>query len=144
MYLKALSADEKQAFLELAYIAARADRILALEEYELWRAFRFELDLPDERYSVRELAVAEAAACFKSDRSKRIALLELVRLVMADGVEAPAENAFIQELAGLFGLDETFVAACFAWVRQHNAVMTEGRGLVDGDPAVVKAAAGRA
>jgi hypothetical protein len=143
MYLKALSDDEKQAFLELAYMAARADRILALEEYELWRAFRFELGLPDDRYTVRELSLAEAAAVFKSDRSKRIALLELVGLVMADGVEAPAENAFLQELADRFGLDGTYLVACFGWVKRHGAVLAEGRGLVDGDPAVVRAAAGR-
>ncbi|MDB5100303.1 MAG: hypothetical protein JWM80_4724 [Cyanobacteria bacterium RYN_339] len=142
MYLKALSDDEKQAFLELAYLAARADRILALEEYELWRAFRWELGLPDDRYSVRDLSLTEAAAVFKSDRSRRIALVELIGLVMADGVEAPAETGFVQELAGLFGLDGVFVDACFAWVKRHGVVMAEGRGLVDGDPAIVRAAVG--
>lgn len=135
MYLKALTDDEKQAFLELAYRAARADKILAIEEYELWRSFRWELGLPDERYSVKEISLAEAAARFQSDRSRRIAMVELAGMVMADGVQAPEEHNFLSELAAAFEMDETFVRDCIAWVQRHRAVMTDGRALVDGDPA---------
>lgn len=132
MYLKTLTDDEKQAFLELAYRAARADRILAIEEYELWKTFRWETGLLDERYSVRELSVADAAAQFKSDRSRRIAMIELAGMVMADGVTAPEEHAFLDELARAFEFDPDFVQASLAWVRKHADVMKEGQGLIDG------------
>jgi hypothetical protein len=136
VYLKALTDQEKQAFLELAYLAARADRILALEEFELWRMFRWELGLPDEAYSVRELSLQDAAACFGSDRSRRIALLELVGMIMADGVAVPSENVFLNDLAQAFGLDQAYVQTCFDWVKRHAGIMAEGRSLVDGTAAL--------
>ena len=141
MYLKALTNDEKEAFLELAYRAARADRILAMEEYELWRAFRFEVGLPEDRYSVREQSVGEAAARFKSDRSRRIAMIELAGMVMADGVQAPEENTFLREVAVAFSLEEKFVVACVDWIKRHGAMMQEGKALVDGDYARISSPA---
>jgi hypothetical protein len=133
VYLKALNTDEKQAFLELAYIAARADRILALEELELWQAFREEVELPSEQYTVQEQSLKVAAARFTTDRSRRIALIELTGMVMADGIQAEQEQDFLLGVAAEFGLDESFVARCMAWVTRHATIVSEGRALVDGD-----------
>jgi hypothetical protein len=133
LYLKALTDDEKKAFLELAYLAARADRILAVEELELWSQFRDEVDLPSERYSVQEQSLEEAASRFHSDRSRRIALIELTGMVMADGVQATQEADFLLRLASIFRLDELFVSRCMAWVTRHRSIVLEGHALADGD-----------
>lgn len=135
MFLKDLTDDEKYGFLELAFLVAHADGEMAGIEAEMIQYFRIELGIPEDHYAIQGWDVPSAAACFTSDASRRAALMELMLVVMADGVAHPGEHALLAEIGDALGLDEDTRERQFAWVQRLMAVMATGKRLIEeGDP----------
>jgi uncharacterized tellurite resistance protein B-like protein len=138
MFLKDLNDDERRAFLELAHQVAEVDGDLAGVEAEMLAYFRIELGLDDATYPIQGMAVADAAACFASDESRRAALMELMLVVMADGVAHPGEHALLAEVAEHFAIDDDTAERQFAWVQRLMALVATGKRLIEvGDPMAV-------
>lgn len=135
MFLKCLSDEERRAFLDLAHQVAEADGEVAGAEAEMLAYFRIEMGLSEADYPLAGLSIAAAAAQFSSDKSKRAALMELMLVVMADGVAHPGEHALLVEVADAFGIDQETADRQFAWVQRLMALVATGGRLIEvGDP----------
>lgn len=135
MFLKDLTDDEKYAFLELAFLVAHADGDMADVEAEMIAYFRIELGIPEDHYAIQGWDVPSAAATFTTDGSRRAALMELMLVVMADGVAHPGEHLLLVEIAEALGLDEECRERQFTWVQRLMALMATGKRLIEeGDP----------
>ncbi len=141
MLLQHLARHEQQMFLELAHRAAWVDGVMADEEQKMIAEFRVELALDEATYPIRGLDVATATAGFTSTRSKRIAFVELVALVLADGVNHATENDLLLEVQKAFEIGDETVARTFAWVQRLLDVYAEGITLFEDqpDPAIAQA-----
>ena len=107
MYLKKLLETQKESFLDLCIILANRDANLAKEEKTVIDAFCEEMNIPF-RYEARkgtDEAIHELAS-ISSPEEKRIIVLELLGLVVADGKILEEERAFIKDVISAFGLEE--------------------------------------
>ena len=135
MFLGELNPNECVAFLELAHAVAQADGDLAAPEAQMLALYRVEVGIPEEMYEVQGVEVEDAAAVFESDISKRAALMELMLLVMADGVAHPQEHDLLQRVQAVFALEDAQAERQFSWVQRLVALVSTGRRLVEvGDP----------
>ncbi len=134
MLLQHLARAEQQMFLELAHRAAWIDGTLAREEQKMLAEFRVELGLDEATYPIRGVEVGLACAAFASMRSKRIAFVELVAMVLADGVTHISENALLLEVQAAFEIDDAAVVRTFVWVQKLLDVYAEGMTLFEDQP----------
>lgn len=135
MFLADLTPDERRAFLELAHRIAHADGDLAQPEAQMLGYYRIELDLDLATHPIQGTPIADAAAVFESDASRRAALMELMLLVMADGVAHPQEHELLVEIEQAMGIDEETAERQFAWVQRLVALIANGKRLIEvGDP----------
>jgi tellurite resistance protein len=135
MFLSELTPNERRGFLELAHLVAHADGDLAFAEAQMLLQYRIELDLYEEDYAIQGVPVVEAAAHFESDASKRAALMELMMVVMADGVAHPQEHELLREIEAALGVDDETSDRQFTWVQRLSALISTGKRLIEvGDP----------
>jgi len=118
MFLSQLSEVEKNAFLSLSILASKANGVFAEEEKMVIQAYCMEMGIPsfDEDSA---MAMEEVVKVFKeaAPRSKKIAFLELMGVVYADGEFDDAEEDFVVDFAMDIGLTEEEVN------KQHDAFL---------------------
>lgn len=136
MFLAALTAPQKEAFLALADRLIRADGILTPQEEAALAAMRGEMGLPADA-AAPALDVAEAAATFPDHRARMIVLLELAVLAAADHDVADAEEDLLHQVAAAFGLDEAAVMQARDWAIRQVAMVAEAAALMAEDPAAL-------
>lgn len=124
MFLDQLQPDEKIAFLELAYLLASADGILAVKEELILEEYRHELQI-DEKYKIRHLSIEEILKAFQSERSKNVALTELFRLIFSDGVYQDEERNSVQLIKTYFGFDPHQFQSFKDWVLKIRELSEE-------------------
>lgn len=132
MFLRNLEDDERLAFLELASRAAVADGVIQQEEAEMMAVFRAECGMDEQEYPLSGMSVADACAKLATPLARRVALLELLAMVLADGVEHPAEHALIKQVMAEMGLASPVLTASADWVRKLHGLYREGAALLDG------------
>lgn len=111
MFLKSLNPTEKENFMKLAVAIIKADGIVAEAEMQILSAYADEMQIPvcglEEQDNVTE--VLDAFAIASTPQTKRIVFVELLALAFADGIYADEEQAFVEQVANAFGLDNAFV-----------------------------------
>jgi hypothetical protein len=135
MFLNRLTENEKRGFIELALLAVRADDCITTEEVQFVEELRLSVGLAEEAFVERILSdpsFEAAVAAFGSAESRRLAHLELVALVYADGEYDLSESAFLQRVERAFGLDAAAVAAHHAWARRYLQLRAEALTLAQG------------
>lgn len=101
MFLNELQTEEKQAFLELAALMAKIDGNLSIYEGAIIEKYKKETGL--ENYKIKGFAIDEILPKFKSERSKKIVITEILRLVYADGIFHDKERESIHFIKKYFG-----------------------------------------
>lgn len=135
MFLNRFSDVEKRGFLELALLAVRADEAITTEEVQFVEELRLGLGISEEDFVQHILAdpnLDEAVGCFSHDEGRRLAFLELVALVYADGQYDPAESTFLRRVQQAFGLDEAAARSHHAWARRLTQLRTDALTLIRG------------
>ncbi len=108
MYLNKLSGEQKNLFLDLCIHAAMANNVLADEEKALIDQYCDEMDISSPRYSA-ETSVEDVRAKLaeiSSEPEKRIIVLEIAALMLADNEHDESEKAFMRELTQSLGITD--------------------------------------
>lgn len=114
MFLIKLQQEEKEAFLELAYLMAKIDGKYSIYENPVIAKYKKEMDLED--YIIKDLAIEDILKVFKEERSKHIVLTEILRLVYSDGIVHENEQKSITLIKEHFGFDSNKYATFKDWV----------------------------
>lgn len=114
MFLTKLQQEEKEAFLELAYLMAKIDGNFSVYENPVIAKYKKEMDLED--YIIKDLAIEDILKVFKGERSKHIVLTEILRLVYSDGIVHENEQNSIRLIKKHFGFDSNKYATFKDWV----------------------------
>jgi hypothetical protein len=114
MFLTKLQQEEKEAFLELAYLMATIDGKFSVFENPVITKYQKEMDL--EGYKIKGLAIDDILKVFKEERSKHIVLTEILRLVYSDGIVHENEQESITLIKKHFGFDANKYATFKDWI----------------------------
>lgn len=131
MYLNLLDENEKKGFLLLAHHAMEIDGVITDEERMIVNNFIFECHLLD--YDVnRSDNLEEAISSFEKSnmRVKKVVLLELLGVLLADRHYHETEKEFIKSLSEKFSVKDFEVSRMARWVEAMNDLVQEGYSLL--------------
>lgn len=114
MFLTKLQQEEKEAFLELAYLMATIDGKFSIFENPVITKYQKEMELED--YKIKGLAIEDILKVFTEERSKHIVLTEILRLVYSDGIVHENEHESVQLIKEHFGFDPNKYATFKDWI----------------------------
>lgn len=134
MFLNQLLEVEKEAFISLSVQAAKANGILATEEYTMIEEYCREMGISSFD-TENSKSMEEIVGIFQqsSERNKKIVLLEILGLVFSDGEYDTQEKAFIYDYAKKVGLTETDVMQQTELIKKYLAVLKDITEAVDGE-----------
>lgn len=105
MLLMKLEAREKFAFLQLAHYLARVDNNFGREEEEVILEYCDEMGIENiDSFDMDNFNLEATLNNFKSQRSKKIVVLELMILVHIDSVFNINEQILIEKISQNFGI----------------------------------------
>jgi len=106
MLLMQLEAREKFSFLQLAHYLARIDKSYGNKEEEIILAYCTEMGIENlDSFDIDEFCLEENLNNYKSIRSQRIVLLELMILIHIDNDFHVNEKVLIKKMTEKFGFD---------------------------------------
>jgi uncharacterized tellurite resistance protein B-like protein len=132
MYLHLLSKPEQELFLELAHHAMFTDKKVSVDEKEIFDTYVHECQLfeytlqhkEDLDYVLNELAKSKKMA-------KKLILVELLGVVLADDEYNELEKEFIEKTANAFGVNDYELSRLQRWVEDFNDIVERGFELVN-------------
>jgi len=119
MFLDELDLRQRCSFLALATRIVLADGDVAPEEDVVLNALKIELG-DGVLAPAEEVFGATNAAVFQTQRSRRIAFLELLVLVHADAKLHPDESTVLAEISKAFDLDDVIIEKIDRWAREFS------------------------
>ncbi|HRL09811.1 hypothetical protein CJ672_09125 [Arcobacter cryaerophilus gv. occultus] len=106
MLLMKLESREKFAFLQLAHYLARVDNSFGKEEEEVILEYCDEMGIENiDSFDMENFNLEATLNNFKSKRSKKIVVLELMILVHIDSVFNINEQILIEKISQNFGIE---------------------------------------
>lgn len=131
MYLDMLNKEEQQYFLELARYAMGLNGEYKAEEEEVFKGFKYECQLVD-YVAYRQSNIKEIISQLKgsSKKIKKVILIELFGILLADGEICEAESKFIDKISSKFRIKEYEVSRMQRWVEAMNDIVQEGYLLI--------------
>ena len=131
MYLSELNVGEKKNFLELAKFAMGLNGEHKQEEQEIFGSFLIECDQTGYKVKKQDSIESVIKVLSKSpQQSKRIVMIELFGILLADGEVCDAEVEFIENLASSFNIDAYEYKRYQRWVAAMNDIVSEGYSLI--------------
>lgn len=104
MLLMKLEAREKFSFLQLAHYLARVDNSYGEKEEEVILEYCTEMGIDNlDNFDVENFSLEDILNDFKSERSRRIVLLELMILIHIDQEFHINEKELIEKITSKFG-----------------------------------------
>lgn len=132
MYLSDLNIGEKKNFLELAKYSIGLNGENKPEEQIVYQSYVQECGLADYSISKQDNIDSAIKVLTKSNnKSKRIILLELYGILLADGEVCQAESEFMQKLSCDFTIDDYETKKIQRWVCAMNDLASEGYALIE-------------
>lgn len=134
MFLGQLLEVSKKNFLILAKHSMGLNGEFKDEELEIYRSFQHECDLPDYDPEVNEKGLAEAITSLsgRDMTIRKVVMIELLGIMMADGIICDSEQEFISQLSASFDLEGYQVKRMERWVSGMNDIVEEGYRIVGG------------
>lgn len=131
MFLNRLSFTEKEAFLALAHYVARADEHFSSEEELMIAKYCMEMQIDDIDYQKVEFNLHDVLSKFEVESHKKIALLELMALVYADGTLAKQEEALIAAMVEHFDLNPMLATVYREWSKSIMSLFAQSEALIN-------------
>jgi len=131
MYLDLLNRDEQKNFLEIARYSMGLDGEHKAEEEEVLTGYKYECQLVDytaHRQDEIEKIINNLRASTK--KVKKIILVELIGIFLADGEMCDAESNFLNKLSEEFNIKEHELNRIKRWVEAMNDIVHEGYELI--------------
>lgn len=132
MFLNQLLEVSKKNFMLLAKHAMGLNGEFKDEELEIYTSFQHECGLLDYFPDVNEKELTEAIVSL-SDRDmsiRKVVMIELLGILMADGEICDAEQEFINQLSVSFDLEGYQIKRMERWVAGMNDIVEEGYRIV--------------
>jgi len=134
MYLSELNIGEKKNFLELAKHAMGLNGEHKVEEQTIYQSFVQECSLESHPLSKQDSIDSVIKVLTKSKgKSKRIVLLELFGILLADGEVCKEESDFMEQISDAFSVDSYEAKKIQRWVTAMNDMVTEGYAMINKD-----------
>jgi len=134
MLLMKLSPKEKFSFLQLAHYLARIDNDYGEKEEEIILEYCAEMGIEnDEDFDVKDFSLEDILKIFKSKKSKKIVVLELMILIHADDRFDLKERALISQINDTFKLSSDKLEFCSQWGNGVAALYSQGKLFIDDD-----------
>jgi len=130
MFLNRLNYKEKEAFLSLAHHVAHSDNHLSIDEELVIDKYSMEMQMDDIDYDKSKFDLAKVLATFEQSTHKKIALLEIMALVYADGVVAKEENELIKQMIEQFDLNPNLAVVYREWSKSILSLFVQGEALI--------------
>ncbi len=131
MFLSALKADEKEAFLELAHHLMVADGEVHDEEREVFESYLYECELPG--YKVQQQGIKNITEKLKDSdkKTQKIILVELWGMILADTKVGDQEKDFMDSLAREWGFNESQNRRMRRWAKDFTDIIGDGYRLIE-------------
>jgi len=130
VFLNRLGTDEKKAFLNLAHHMARVDGDLAKAEEIAIEQYCAEMQIEDSDFDAAGFNLTDTLNCFQSRESKKIALLEIMALVYADGVLAEKEESTLRSILEHFDISPALATVYKEWSKSILSLYVQGEALI--------------
>jgi len=130
MFLNRLNYEEKEAFLSLAHHVAHSDNHLSLDEELVIDKYSMEMQMDDIEYIESEFDLSKVLATFSKSTHKKIALLEIMALVYADGIVAREEEELIKQMIEQFDLNPNLAVVYREWSKSILSLFIQGEALI--------------
>jgi len=114
MFLAELLPEEKKSFLELASLIAMIDGNISVYESPILETYKKEMGLED--YRIKGLAMDDILKTFRNERSKKIVLAEIFKLIYSDGVFHEEERKSVQLIKTHFGFNSNEYGSLKEWI----------------------------
>jgi uncharacterized tellurite resistance protein B-like protein len=124
MFLQHLNDKEKKAFLTLAKEFILVDGALSQEEEALINVMKAEMGI-EEGYPEGEKTREELFKVFETRKSRVAALIEMQGLGYANMEYHTEEQAFVQQMAEAFGVNQEELKRIDEWVVRQVALLYE-------------------
>ena len=131
MFLNRLKTAEKEAFLALAHHIAHVDGDFSSEEELMIAKYCMEMQMDDINYQEADFNLHDVLSKFEVESHKKIALLELMALVYADGRLATQEETLIAAIIEYFDLNPMLVIVYREWSKSIMSLFIQGEALVN-------------
>ena len=116
MLLMKLQSKEKFSFLQLAHYLARVDNNYGEKEEEIILEYCTEMGIENiDSFDFGNFSLDDILKDFKSEKSKRIVILELMILIHIDHIFNINEKKLIQKISDSFGIDISDVNDYSQW-----------------------------
>ncbi|MDX1809513.1 MAG: TerB family tellurite resistance protein [Sulfurospirillaceae bacterium] len=125
MFLMELESREKFAFLKIANYLAKLDGIFAKNEKEIIKEYCLEMGIDNIYFENEKFDLSDTLAIFKSRKSQKILLLELMILVHADNEFQFIEKELIQKISSFFQIEDDEVKQTSSWGKSISELRNE-------------------
>ena len=129
MYLNYLEENEKVAFLKLAYAIAHSDGEFCNNEKIVIGSYCNEIGIDNVAFNKDE-PIDNISNEFKSIKSQKIAILELMSIINANGEFKKEEKDIIDTLVTKFNIDEKYLEDVKNWTESMLGLIGQGNSLV--------------
>jgi uncharacterized tellurite resistance protein B-like protein len=129
MYLNYLEENEKIAFLKLSHAVAHSDGDFCDNEKMVIGSYCNEMGIDDVAFNKDE-SIDNISNEFKSIQSQKIAILELMSIINANGEFKKEEKNIIDILVTKFNINEKYLEDVKNWTELMLSLIEQGNSLV--------------
>lgn len=126
MFLQELNNRERNDFLELATYAMKVDGELHSAEINIINTFRLEMNKENYEVEGKELIFLLKRFDMSTKKIKKIVLIELFGVLLADGIYDEFEKSFIDEVIKVWNIKKREISKIQNWVEDFNDLVSEG------------------
>ena len=132
MLLMKLEPKEKFSFLQLAHYLARVDNNYGEKEQDIILEYCAEMGIEnDEDFEFEAFDLKEILKDFRSKKSKKIVLLELMILIHADDKFDFEERNLIIQINEIFNFPQKDIEFYSQWGKAIAALYTQGKLFIE-------------
>jgi len=131
MFLGLLNKKEKVAFLKLAHHVARSDGDFSEKQNEIISTYCFEMQVDDISYEEKQFDLKNILNNFTTDKSKKIAMLEIMALIYSDNIVHEEEQKLIDAILETFGFSKLVAHLYLEWTKTILSVSEQGKLLIE-------------
>ena len=130
MWLASLTDEQRKALLGLAHNVVVADGLLDPNEEGMMDELKREMDLQPAT-EADYLELDGIGAIFPTQRTRTIAMLNLLRLSYVDGAFEIEEECLLKEISDAFGITDSQFMLLNNWVKRWVALEAEARSFMN-------------
>lgn len=132
MFLMKLRNHEKFSFLRLAHYLAQVDGSYGEKEREIILEYCTEMGIDDlDFFDIKSFSLDEVLNSFKSQKSKKIVVLELMILIYIDNDIHVNEKELIEKIKEKFSLSDIDIEKYTLWGKSITKHYEEAKNLIN-------------